>query len=296
MKKIIPALCMLLISAMLMGTSTYAWFSMNNTVTAQGMKVQAVTSGGLFINNATSLPNYLDVNTASVDFNTKTVELKPTSSKDLASWWSASAAQASSYEKDTQNFVDISTTAKTAVKDASDNTTNALSNGYYLVSTVYLRSEKDFKKLQLNNVSFGAAHTGTSSNAGVLENALTVGIKVTAWTNTTGTSTPITSNNVVLISAEQPTNESDSTLNKRHGAITGATSIDSTVEFKYNVNTSNVVDVWTDTADNDLANAVITVEIYVYYDGQSASCYSNALVEAIKCTGDISVSFQTAEA
>lgn len=40
-KKIIPALCMLLISAVLMGTSTYAWFSMNTTVKATGMQVTA---------------------------------------------------------------------------------------------------------------------------------------------------------------------------------------------------------------------------------------------------------------
>lgn len=40
-KKLIPAFCMLLISAVLMGTSTYAWFSMNKTVTASGMQVTA---------------------------------------------------------------------------------------------------------------------------------------------------------------------------------------------------------------------------------------------------------------
>lgn len=40
-KKLIPALCMLLISAVLMGTSTYAWFSMNTRVTATGMQVTA---------------------------------------------------------------------------------------------------------------------------------------------------------------------------------------------------------------------------------------------------------------
>lgn len=40
-KKLIPTLCMLLISAVLMGTSTYAWFSMNTKVTATGMQVNA---------------------------------------------------------------------------------------------------------------------------------------------------------------------------------------------------------------------------------------------------------------
>lgn len=41
MKKLIPALCMLLIVATLLGTSTYAWFSMNTTVTATGLEVTA---------------------------------------------------------------------------------------------------------------------------------------------------------------------------------------------------------------------------------------------------------------
>lgn len=40
-KKLIPAFCLLLVSAVLMGTSTFAWFSMNKTVTATGMSVTA---------------------------------------------------------------------------------------------------------------------------------------------------------------------------------------------------------------------------------------------------------------
>lgn len=40
-RKLIPALCMLLVSALFVGTSTYAWFSMNTTVTATNMQVKA---------------------------------------------------------------------------------------------------------------------------------------------------------------------------------------------------------------------------------------------------------------
>lgn len=40
-KKIIPALVMLLVSAVLLSTASYAWFSMNTKVTATGMKVKA---------------------------------------------------------------------------------------------------------------------------------------------------------------------------------------------------------------------------------------------------------------
>ena len=41
MRKLIPAFCMLLLSAVMLSTSTFAWFSMNTTVTATGMKITA---------------------------------------------------------------------------------------------------------------------------------------------------------------------------------------------------------------------------------------------------------------
>lgn len=53
-KKLIPAFCMLLISAVLMGTSTYAWFSMNRTVTANGMEVTAKSNASYLLIGSTS--------------------------------------------------------------------------------------------------------------------------------------------------------------------------------------------------------------------------------------------------
>lgn len=41
MKKLIPAICMTLIAAVMLASSTFAWFSMNKTVTATGMQVTA---------------------------------------------------------------------------------------------------------------------------------------------------------------------------------------------------------------------------------------------------------------
>ncbi len=43
-KKLIPAICMLLVSAIILGGSTFAWFSMNDKVTATGMSVTAKTN------------------------------------------------------------------------------------------------------------------------------------------------------------------------------------------------------------------------------------------------------------
>ena len=49
MKKLIPAICLLLVSAVMLGTSTFAWFSMNTTVTVTGMAVKASVSENLQI-------------------------------------------------------------------------------------------------------------------------------------------------------------------------------------------------------------------------------------------------------
>lgn len=43
MKKLIPAICMTLIAAVMLASSTFAWFSMNTQVTATGMQVVAKT-------------------------------------------------------------------------------------------------------------------------------------------------------------------------------------------------------------------------------------------------------------
>ena len=52
MKKLIPALCMLLVAAALLGTSTFAWFSMNTEVEATGMSVKATASKNLLISDS----------------------------------------------------------------------------------------------------------------------------------------------------------------------------------------------------------------------------------------------------
>ncbi len=48
-RKLIPAFAMLLLSAVLMSTASFAWFSSNTTVTATGMKVQATAPAALWI-------------------------------------------------------------------------------------------------------------------------------------------------------------------------------------------------------------------------------------------------------
>ena len=71
-KKLVPALCMLLVSVALLGTSTYAWFSMNKTVTASGLAVTAKSDFTFLVISRTEGETYPDKG----DKNTKSVDLE----------------------------------------------------------------------------------------------------------------------------------------------------------------------------------------------------------------------------
>ena len=78
-RKLLPALSMLLISALLMGSSTFAWFSMNTKVTAGSMTVKATASKNLLISGAEN-GTYL----ASLALTTKNESLVPVSTANSA--------------------------------------------------------------------------------------------------------------------------------------------------------------------------------------------------------------------
>lgn len=73
-KKLIPALCMLLVSAVMLGSTTFAWFSMNTKVTASNMEVQATASKNLLISKTGA---NADDYSASVDMSISKQKLVP---------------------------------------------------------------------------------------------------------------------------------------------------------------------------------------------------------------------------
>jgi hypothetical protein len=81
-RKLIPAIAMLVVSAVMLTTASYAWFTMSTQATAEGMKVKAVASSSLLIVDATEAPELTDFKSAdgSVEF---TVE-NPTSLEPAA--------------------------------------------------------------------------------------------------------------------------------------------------------------------------------------------------------------------
>lgn len=60
MKKLIPATCMLLVSATMLASSTYAWFTMNKSVTVTGMTMKTKVSGNLLVTGDNVEANYAE--------------------------------------------------------------------------------------------------------------------------------------------------------------------------------------------------------------------------------------------
>lgn len=73
-RKLIPAFAMLLVSAIMLSTASFAWFTTNEAVTASGMQVQAKATGSLVISNK---PLTYASTTTEADLATAITQLKP---------------------------------------------------------------------------------------------------------------------------------------------------------------------------------------------------------------------------
>lgn len=81
MKKLFMSIFAVVFAVFALGTSTFAWFSMNKTVTATGMQVTATAEGSLVI--ATTAPA-ADASTTEVDFTSTGLQTLFASTHDLA--------------------------------------------------------------------------------------------------------------------------------------------------------------------------------------------------------------------
>lgn len=83
-KKLIPAFCMLLVSVVLLGSSTYAWFSMNTSVTAGTMQIKATTDANLYIAKGASVDLNSITGTSITDLGVNASSVKPCDLVDAA--------------------------------------------------------------------------------------------------------------------------------------------------------------------------------------------------------------------
>ncbi|EGC01783.1 hypothetical protein [Ruminococcus albus] len=283
MKKLVPAAGMLAISATMLATSTYAWFTMNKEVTVQNLAVQAKAEGGLLISEtqgyaATDI--WDDSANTTAELAAAKVALYPTSTANTGTWYhatsktandaaNAEAGSASTYKNDGYTALTLTsselqaaaagTNGKKDVYFADSGTSgyDADDAKYYLKYTYYLKtSTEGTTTLGLangdQNLNISVVNVTGSSVSTELNKSLRVGIEIggkfyifAPVSGATGT--------YYVNASSTATNAIDSSASTHDAPMTVATGLTSLPGVKQNGT---------------------PVYVYMWYEGEDAACKS----------------------
>ncbi len=132
-KKLIPAAGMLALSASMLATSTYAWFTMNKYVTVTGMQVKTTVSSNLLISHGefSATTKNSDGTFTTADSTAIKAWLQPvsTNNADSANYWYTLNAKANG-AKDSGNYIDYDSVGLGTTDVTTATYANAFSQAY----------------------------------------------------------------------------------------------------------------------------------------------------------------------
>ena len=259
MKKLIPALAMLVLSAVMMSTASFAWFSMNTEVEVTDLTVNAVAPVYVSISarDAGTWGTAVDYDDAQIN------SLVPVDTdKDLTNWF---AINPKKFQSTTGGGI---LTGEASVESAnvveSTDGTVTFDGGSPL--TAYIHKEYDFTlqnevaetiMLYLNAISVDNVDKGMLKCLRVAVVDVTSTEKVLgiyAFGDGTDTHTPIVEDTGVY----KATGEAVDTVS---GSVT-----DNKTEYAYNENNAVEVPVLGD------GSGIVKLDVYVWFEGQDANC------------------------
>lgn len=171
MKKLIPAICMTLIAAVMLASSTFAWFSMNTTVTATDMQVVAKSDNTyLLISSTKSTPDEIQsdnaTTTALTVANPKVYPCAPVTNSTEASKLSGTEIVTNANASTVGNWY----TASAGASDKADidwDTAKVLTTfeGFVIQKTVYLTVAKGANAANNLKVTPTIAKSGESGTS-----------------------------------------------------------------------------------------------------------------------------------
>jgi len=248
---------MLLVSAILVSTATYAWFTMNASVTASNMAIKATTQGSLLISKDdvswTTATSRIDFE---LDTSSEAIDVTPVSVNPSAAgttWYTASGTDANNGTRH-GNFTALANSSFTTSSNAewqSGSTTYALHETFYIKSP-----SGDMSKLGVSGISVSKLD-GQTSNTDI-DNAVTVRIEI----RTKGSTDTIFTTWV---------NTSSTTISYATGTNSQANG------FVLKSEGGNLVKNASDTATHTIdmtADTSYEVDVYIYIDGENANCTS----------------------
>ena len=300
--KLIPALAMLLIATTLVSTATFAWFSMNTTVSATNMQVKAVAAKGLLINEvATYSDRNWDEEATAAQTATTAVSLYPSSTADGSVWYHAASKKSNDEAGATSglkspnligdyenlasrnngsglvNITAMTVATATAGSEAARETkgdTATSEAGYYVHYTYYLKSagagitlgtaenDMNVKIKKVEATATAAAGNTTPADSADLDKALRVGIKLNNEFYIYAPFTGFTATYYVAAGATATTAKAGTA-----GSITDLGTLPST-------------------GTNGTA-----VDVYIWYEGEDVNCMTDNATAIALDSIDVSIDF-----
>jgi len=259
-RRLLPAIAMLLVSVILVGTSTYAWFSMNQEVTAKNMQITAVAEDGLVIASwSADLATAPSASEFDVEDNTNVAALAdmlPVYSIDAANWYHSASTKSS----DGQAYVAAGYTSVTNVAgvDANDDGDfedegDTAPQTYYMVNKFRLKSTGAAQDVYVKSITVSGTSDDYDPSIRVLVKAgSTVKIFAPVGTHTTGS---------VTETAAAATAASDAVTSDVEMTLTAVNTLSAKI------------------LEGVTADPGSDVEIYLFYDGEDPACKSDNIVD-----------------
>lgn len=255
-RQLLAAIAMVLVAAIALGSSTYAWFVASGTVKAEGMKVQAKSEGGLAIRWAGEASEPWGT-TASAKMNTAKA-LLPASTATLAKWTYAKALNANKSDADTNTYKDITGDVFKGTNGAFDD------NDYVVMQPFQIRSTAEAKLAKGLYVS-GVDVTRGANTDKDLDLSIRVGVRMESETGFVGNFVyaPISGGSTNYTWHAVAAGDTDTAVT----LATVGTSADENSQLLAKDQTVPAVE----------GNAV-KVQVFIWYEGEDAKLYSDNYV------------------
>lgn len=265
-RQLLAAIAMVLVAAIALGSSTYAWFVQAGSVTAEGMQVNLTSEGGLVIRYVGAGDAWGVTATASM---TGAQNLLPTSTKDMTQWTYAKAASSTAFNMDETSY-------KVVTGDVTGDTGFKDNNGYVVMKEFQIRSSNP--SIAANGLTVKAVtvtKTDDGDAAQDLSNSLKVGLR---WNYTPKTGSEKTG---YLIMSPLSVGKGQGTTTYTFvapGDAIGDTGFvkpgtSETVTMKTAGTDATLLDNSV-AVSSDTSNPV-NVQVYIWYEGQDSHLYSD---------------------
>lgn len=269
-KQLLAAVAMVLVAAVALGSSTYAWFVASGTVKAEDMKVQAQSESGILIkelgNDSMSFGTVATITEAAK-------KLYPASTNDLSIWYHANSGNAdatkykpgetnpTTYAASDYKLCNAQNADQTAIADDLKNNNTNLKD-YRLVKQFAIRSATSTAMADSALAITKVEVTG-GVNSQSFNKAIRVGVKVTAGGATDS-----------KFYVYAPLNSGAFTLAAGYlGSSTGIT--------EKNAASADKSDILTLSGNNIPANDTgLVVSIFIWYEGEDSECKTANLLNS----------------